>query len=119
MHRCLKQLTEQRRQRGIRVEEEHEIEAETEEKRKAERRAEIQKTVEKAQRDRLRNEPKSSAATDKPVSTSGKSANKRPRDFATPEEYVQWVIGAKPAAPEGAQPAKPAAPDAGEAQKPS
>jgi hypothetical protein len=119
MHRCLKQLTEQRKQHDLRVEEEREIEEKAKAKEAAARRLKVNFEVEQRQRARLRNEPKSSAATEGQVSTSGKSANKRPRDFATPEEYVQWVIGAKDAAPEGTSPSKPAVQDAGEAQKPS
>ena len=115
MHRCLKQFTEQRKQREGRLEEDRELE----EKVKAERQAELAKETEKWMKTRLRNEPKSSATKDKDISTSGKSAVKRPRDFDDPADYVRWLIGTKDAISESPPPTNPAAPGAGEAEKPA
>jgi hypothetical protein len=115
MHRCLKQFTEQRKQHEVRLEEEREIEK----KARAERLAAISADAERRARARLRNEPKSSATKDKNISTSDKSAVKRPRDFDDPADYVKWVMGTKDAVPESPPPTSPAAPGAGEAEKPA
>jgi hypothetical protein len=118
MHRCLKQLTEQRRQREARVEEDLELE----EIALAEERAEIAKQTDKLMRDRdarLRNEAKSSATTDKPVSTSGNSEVKRPRDFPDRADYVKWLLGTKETTSESAPATEQPATGADEAQKPS
>jgi hypothetical protein len=119
MHRCLKQLTEQRKQHEIRVEEEREEQREIEEIAKLEKRAELNRRVEQRQRERLRNEPKSSVTKDKPVSTSGKSADVDLREISDPAKVIEKVMGAKAAAFLSPRPSNPAAPGAGEGQKPS
>jgi hypothetical protein len=119
MHRCLKQLTEQRKQHAIRVEEEREIEEKAIAKEAAARRLKVNFEVEQRQRARLRNEAKSSAAKDNPVSTSGKSADDDPRAISDPARVLEKVLGAKAAASLSPRPSNPGPTGADGAQKPS
>jgi hypothetical protein len=116
MNRCLKQFTDQRNLRAGRLKEDRVIE----DKARAERIAELYPTAKhKLARPHLRNEPKSSDTKDSHISTSGKSAGPRARDFTDPAEFVKWVLGSKEGELASAPPPNPPAPGAGEAQKPS
>jgi hypothetical protein len=114
MHRCLKQLTEQRRQSEIYTEEDRI----NEKKARAARANELYKLPGTTSA-HLRNEAKSSDTKDTQISTSGKPAGARPRDFADPAEYVQRVVGTKAEASEGPRLSELAAPAGRAAQKPS